>query len=358
MQKIFRNSHQHHLSGGRAEARRTGSTLLVVIALMGMLALLGLMFFTYAEQEQQSAKNYIESAKHIHDPQLGPDVYFNWALRQMIRGAERGEQQSALGAHLSLLATAYGHDAHPHSGTGIDLINDLTTDDRDTLGVGLTAYVDVDLNGDGLTNMVDADGDGIHDFLEINRSAAANVINPGGGNPFPGIAHESFRHADERFPEPDTDYTYPDINSPYLAYRSRIWVTETDRDGNVHDFNGNGITDTARYQITVIKPSYWRPELLTRLETFAGGLVDEDANLDGIWDPLTEDANGNGFYDTTDFNGDGDSDDAVARLDPSWYWQPWSRSLILRPHPLHFFIPPVPRAIPGMPPPPPPLPPT
>lgn len=346
--------------------QRSGSTLLVVIALMGMLALLGLMFFTFASQEQASAKNYLESAKHITDPELGPDVYFDWALRQAIRGANRNERQSALGAHLSLLAGAYGHDAHPHSGKGIDLVNDRTTI-QDSNGDGLTAYVDVDLDGDGTPDMIDVDGDGIHDFLEINRSVAANVLNPGGGIPVPGFPNEFFEHQPERFPEPDVDYTYPDINNAFLANISRIWVTESpDADGNGsfdidEDFNGNGIVDPAPYQITVIKPSYWRPELLTRLETSAGALNDEDANLDGVWDPQTEDANGNNVYDTTDFNGNGDqsqADDGFARLDPTWYWQPWSRSLILRPHPLHFYIPPVPRQIPGLPPPPPAAPPS
>ena len=372
--RAFKSIHQRRahrsMSSGPGAIRdnkqsRSGSTLLVVIALMGMLALLGLMFFTFASQEQASAKNYLEAAKHISDPELGPDVYFDWALRQSIRGASRNERQSALGAHLSMLAGAYGHDAHPHSGTGIDLINDRTTA-HDGLGAGLTAFANVDLDGNGTPDMIDEDQDGIHDFLEINRSVAANVINPGGGIPVAGIDHEAFGHEEDRFPEPDVDYTYPDINNSFLANFSRIWVTESaDADGNGtfdkdEDFNGNGIVDPAPYQITVIKPSYWRPELLTRLETSTGGLVDEDANQDGVWDPLTEDANGNGVYDTTDFNGNSDqgqADDSFARLDPSWYWQPWSRSLILRPHPLHFYVPPVPRRVPGLPPPPPPVPP-
>lgn len=347
---------------------RSGSTLLVVIALMGMLALLGLMFFTFASQENESAKHYLESAKHINDPELGPDVYFDWALRQIIRGAERGEVQSALGAHLSLLANAYGSDAHPHSGKGIDLINDRMTV-HGTQIAGLTAFANVDLDADGTPDMVDADQDGIHDFLELNRSVAANVINPGGGIPVPGIDHQGFEHTPERFPQPDVDYTYPDINNAFLANVSKIWVTENDNGDGLdrhEDFNGDGILNDgiagpAPYQITVIKPSYWRPELLTRLESAAGALVDEDSNGDGIWDPVLEDANGNGVYDVTDFNGNGDqsqTEDGLARFDPTWYWQPWSRSLVLRPHPLHFYIPPVPRAIPGLPPPPPPLPPS
>ena len=63
---------------------RRGSTLLVVMALMGMLSILGVVYFLYAQPEGESAKNFLEAAKHVHDPELDPDVYFYWALRQAI----------------------------------------------------------------------------------------------------------------------------------------------------------------------------------------------------------------------------------------------------------------------------------
>jgi hypothetical protein len=355
-------------------SQRKGSTLLVVMALMGMLALLGLMFFSFASQEEESAKNYLEAAKLIHDPALGPDVYFDWALRQAIRGPEREERQSALaGGHIAILSNQFGHDAHPHTGAGITIINDRTTDRAaatPTLGP-LRLTVGADLNGDGMADTVtqggpiDVNGNGIHDALEINRSTAANVINPNGGLPTAGVAHIDFEHRAERFPEPDVDYTYADVNNAYLAHIARIWVTEGDADGSGtfdadEDFNGNGAIDPTPYQVTILKPSYWRPELLTRFEDGSAGPFDE-AGPDGVWDPLTEDVNGNGLYDTTDYNGNGSTstgEDALARLDPTWYWAPWSRSLVLRPHPLHFFIPEMQRQIPGMPPPSPPAPPT
>ena len=363
---------RHAAAPRPAPAQRRGSTLLVVMALMGMLALLGLMFFSFASQEEESAKNYLEAAKLIHDPELGPDVYFNWALRQAIRGPEREERQTALGAHLAILPNQFGLDAHPHTGSGITIVNDRETDQTDPV-VNLRLTVGVDLDGDGNPDAVtqgrvnDDNANGIHDALEINRSAAANVINPNGGLPTPGVAHIDFQHRSERFPEPDVDYTYPDFNNPYLAHIAKIWVTEGDADGSGtfdadEDFNGNGVIDPTPYQITVIKPSYWRPELLTRFEDGTATAYDEDANGDGLWDPLTEDANSNGVYDTNDYNGNGSTsvvnEDNRARLDPTWYWAPWSRSLILRPHPLHFFIPEIERQIPGMPPPPPPAPPS
>ncbi|MBI1311356.1 hypothetical protein GC176_08620 [bacterium] len=337
----------------RNSGRRKGSTLLVVMALMGMLALLGLMFFSFASQEQENARNYLEAARLVHDPDLGPDVYFDWVLRQFITGPDPDEKHSALyPGHLSLMPNAYGSDAHPHTGIGIKVLNDRVTP-QDAAGIGLTAYVDYD--GDGTPDALDLDQDGLQDYLELNRSVAANVQNPNGGYPVQGMPQYPFEHQIASFPQPDVDYTYPDINNAYLAHIAKIWVHETSVS---QDFNGNGVVDGTPYQITVIKPSFFRPELLMRLETSAGGSsMDEDANGDGIWDPLTEDANGNSVYDVTDFNHNG-TQDPIARFDPTWYWQPWSRSLTLRAHPLHFYIPPYPPQIPGMPPPPPPAPPT
>lgn len=354
--------------------RRKGSTLLVVMALMGMLALLGLMFFSFASQENESAKNYLEAAKLIHDPDLGPDVYFDWFLRQAIRGPEREERQSALaGGYMAILSNQFGRDAHPHTGAGLTIVNDRTTDlaaPTSTLGT-LRLTVGADLDGDGMADSVtqggplDLNANGIHDAIEMNRSTAANVINPNGGLPARGVPHIDFEHRTDRLPEPDVDYTYPDVNNAFLAHIAKIWVTEGDADGSGtfdadEDFNGNGVVDATPYEMTIIKPSYWRPELLTRFEDSAATAYDE-AGPDGVWDPLTEDANPNGLYDTNDFNGNGDTasaEDALARLDPTWYWAPWSRSLILRPHPLHFFIPQMQRQIPGMASPPPPAPPT
>ena len=380
-----RRRHANRRRQPAALIARRGSTLLVVIALMGMLSLLGLMFFSFASQEQESSKNYLEAAKAVHNPELDADVYFNWALRQFIRGPETTETQSVLyGSHLSLLANAYGIDAHPHTGKGLTL-RDNRTSDRTNSGARLTAFVDLD--GDGTftpgADFADWDQDGISDHLEINRSGPANVHIPGGGNPNVAFIHDS-----KRFPEPDVDYTYPDINNVFLAYHSHVWVTERDLNGNGlvdrhEDFNGNGVFDTEDlngngtldsgedtngnmalddplpYAIRIIKPSFWRPELLSRLEA-GGGVSDEDANRDGYWDPLTEDANANGVYDTGDFNGNLSSaqpEDGFSRLDPTWYWQPWSQSLTLRAHPNHFYLePPLPQ-LPGLPPPPPPAPP-
>jgi len=321
-------------------SRRRGSTLLVVVALMGMLSLLGVMFFVFASQEAENAKNYHEAAKIIHDPELGPDVYFDWALRQLINGPEDSEKQSALwGRHHSLLPNAYGRDAHPHTGTGLRLRNDLSTPYGSST-LNLTAFVDMD--GDGIPDAMDLDGDNIQDLLELNRSPAANVYVD--TNPANNLAYE-FRA--DNFPEPDVDYTYPDINNVFLAYHTQIPILEQDVNSNgsldpFEDINGNGVFDTDPYLVRIIKPSFFRPEILYRLEgdhNGNGSSDNEDLNGDGFWDPLTEDANGNGFFDMEDYNNNGSTSDSIARMDPTWYWGSWSRSLVLRPHPDHFYVP-------------------
>lgn len=324
------------------QLRRRGSTLLVIVALMGMLALLGVMFFAFASQELESSRNFEEAAKIINDPELGPDVYFDWALRQLSVGPGVLEKNSALfGGHMSLLPTSFGRDAHPHTGAGLRLAQNRTYSGGTLTGLSEPF---VDLDRDGVPDLKDFDLDGNpNDLLWLNRSPSAHVIVPGGGNP-----NYAFEVRNTYFPEPDVDYTYPDINNAFLAHIGFVPYREFDQNGNGsvdinEDLNGNGIFDPDPYRVRVIKPSFWRPELLQRIESTIGtGTTNEDTNGDGVFDPRPtpagEDANGNGFWDIDDFNGDGTADN-IARLDPTWYWAPWSATRSLRPHPEHYYVP-------------------
>lgn len=354
--RVMRSAASSRLSGVAAVSRRRrGSTLLVVVALLGMLSLLGVMFFTFAQQEEENAKNYHEAAKYIHDPELGPDVYFNWALEQLITGPPAdnpnsryptNNRNSALyGGHLSLLPNAYGRDAHPHTGAGWGLAQTSTYDMSGQL-LTLTAPLP-DLDRDGVADSLtagDQNQNGVPDVMEINRSPSAQVIIPDPSDTTKNFAYE-FRP--DAFPEPDVDYTYADQNNPFLAHIGRVLIVEDANgngslDGDERDYDGNGAV-SAPQMVTVVKPSFFRPELLQRVEQDYNGNGtpdNEDANGDGEWDPATEDANGNGFADIEDLNRNG-TFDTIARLDPTWYWRSWSRSLSLRPHPLHYFIPPI-----------------
>ncbi len=241
---------------------RRGSTLVVIIALMGMLSLLGVMFFTFATQEKENAENFLEAAKRLEEADLGPDVYFDWALQQAISGPSPTLKNSALfGGRHAILANQFGSDSHPHSGRGVNLIGDIS------------GNLSVDQNFDGIA-------DAGTTLLEINDSP---------------IAHGRREISLQNYPQPDVDYTYPDINNVFLAYVGRTLVQERDVNGNgtldsedtnnngkldtgedansngfldSEDLNGNGVFDTNPVSIRIVKPSYHRPELVRGIPTW------------------------------------------------------------------------------------------
>ncbi|MEX0701476.1 MAG: hypothetical protein WD069_05210 [Planctomycetales bacterium] len=189
--------------------RRQGSTLVVVAALLALLAVLGYMMFRMTSQELESATYFSEGAKELQTASVDPDVYFGLALEQFINGPTAAYPNSALyGGRGSMLATLVGRDGKPYNGVGILLM---------TSG-GLPR---VDQNRDGAP-------DGNQSLLEINDSAAAN-----GGAPRDISSH----------PEPDADYTAPDINSPFLA------------------FVGYTVDDKGK-PVFVVIPSFHRPQYL------------------------------------------------------------------------------------------------
>jgi len=219
---------------------RRGSTLVVVIALMGILSLLGLMFFTFANQEQENALNFSGAAAHVENPELDTDVYFNWALRQMIVGPDDSEKNSALwGGRHAILPNAYGHDATPHNGQPLVLSLD---------GAG-NAIVDMDFDGAGDTVAVPGLAQSDWPTLaDIADSPSAN-FSASGGYPF--------ERSLNAFPEPDIDFTYPDINNVFLAHAG-------------HSYN-----PVSGQMELVIKPSYHRPELFAQA---GGGSVIRNPN--------------------------------------------------------------------------------
>lgn len=168
---------------------RRGSTLLVVIALLAMLSLLGVVFYTFASQEERSAQYFTEASLNEADPGLDADVLFNWGLQQLIVGPDDSLYNSALhGKRHSLLTNMFGSDIHPFNGQGINVI------------LNASGLVVIDQNHTGDATI----GSGNTDFLHLNHSRAAH------GGPLPtSLAN---------FPEPDVDYTSPDINNLFLAF--------------------------------------------------------------------------------------------------------------------------------------------
>lgn len=271
----------------RARARRKGSTIVVVIALMGLLSLLGLMFFTFANQEQENALNFAGAAAHVDNPSLGPDVYFDWALRQMIVGPDYSEKNSVLwGGRHSILPNAYGRDATPHNGQPLQLSLDGSNN------------VIVDMDGDGVNDTVQVQGLPVAEWPSLVDFVDSPVANFSSSAGFP------FERNLSAFPEPDVDFTYPDINNTFLAHVAYVRNPTT---GSLE---------------LVIKPSYHRPEVLTGPD---GG--------------TNTDSDGDGVLESSDFNNNGMPDPGVLR-DQNWAVNAnWTRRL-MRPHPHHVHVPP------------------
>ncbi|VAX36510.1 hypothetical protein MNBD_PLANCTO02-1977, partial [hydrothermal vent metagenome] len=184
------SAHKQQPVSHQKVSNRRGSVIVVVLALLGALTLLGILFYTLAGQQQVNAEYFSDSAKISEASGIDPDTFFDWGLRQLIVGPADNEYNSALwGGRKSLLPTMFGLDITPYNGSGIHLAWDNTA--QQTV---------VDLNHDGI-----ADSD--QSMLELNDSPGAqgSVLD---------------LRARYQFASPDVPYTYPDINNLFLSHIS------------------------------------------------------------------------------------------------------------------------------------------
>lgn len=231
-------------------ASRRGSTLVIVISLLGLLAFTGMVFYSFSSQERASAEYFSEAAKV---EVFIPDDPFPYALEQLIVGANNRQKNSIVyspTAHNSLLRNLVGPDIAPHTGSGIRIIYDSSTGlpviDQDYDG---TADVTPDQSdpADNGAGTQSATGYGhLSDHRNFVDSVAAwgeffreNEIN----------SVRDYVGANAR-PHPDVDYTYPDINNLFLSYHG-------------YAIRDNGSTVTPRFErVPVIIPSFFRPQYL------------------------------------------------------------------------------------------------
>jgi hypothetical protein len=196
-------------------ATRNGSTLVIVVALLGMLAFLGFVFYTFSKQERASAVTFSQGAQAMKAPSLEPDSLWDFALQQLIIGPPDSFYQSILwGGRHSLLANMYGRNAIPWDGDGINLIS-------------LSGQPFVDMNYDGIPDVT-------ADFLGFIDSPAANA----------GVLWGPSTKSLSSLPSPDAGYNYPDINSVFLSY------------------DGAALNALTGVQSRVIIPSFFRPQYL------------------------------------------------------------------------------------------------
>ncbi len=215
--------------------QRRGSTLVIVIAMLGLLSLMGTMFYVFAIQERSTAEYFSQAAKNENVDLVDP---FPWGLQQLIIGPYAYQKFSILadatGANRhSIVRNLVGPDVTPYTGPGVRVAYNafgLPIADAD---YDLTADVPGSGNVDNLLNFVDS--------IAAWGSTGVTETSLAEARDYSGI---------NALPHPDVDYTSPDINNAFLAYRG--WA--------VRD---NGVAATPRFErVQVIIPSFFRPQYL------------------------------------------------------------------------------------------------
>jgi hypothetical protein len=220
---------QPFLSHTRASAaghRSGGGVIVVVIALLTSLMFLGIVFYEFSSQERNAAEAGSRSRERDDQVDLPYGDIGDDALEQLLVGAPFDARISALWQNDPMLQDLLGRfawngapvDTAPHTGRGISV---WATGDFDGNGypdASTGAEIQFDYYGDG-TGIVDGDG------FVINFSPPAYNWDPSG--PFisaDGVFASSQASTIDRdqFMELDQGYTYPDINSPWLAFDALV----------------------------------------------------------------------------------------------------------------------------------------
>ncbi|MCX7392489.1 MAG: hypothetical protein NTW75_00005, partial [Planctomycetales bacterium] len=222
----------------RASARR-GSTILIVVVLMAMLAFLGVVFYTFSAQEYANALTFSQQAKVTKAVSVEPDALFDFALQQIILGPDDTNTQSILwGGRHSLLANMYGRDGIPFNGEGVNLAS----------STGTPGQPIVDMNYDG-------SGSGENNnLLNFVDSPVANSGIKWGSN---SIYLSGSRNPATNLPDPDVNYNSPDINNLFMSYDGvAVDASGIDFDQSFIEFDGSF------RKRRIIVPSYFRPQYL------------------------------------------------------------------------------------------------
>jgi hypothetical protein len=246
--------------------RRQGSTLVIVIALLGLLSFIGMVFFTFASQERAASEYFSDAAK----AQIPSDHnIFDWGLRHVLIGPTAQERNSILYSPTqrhSMVKGVFGSDVYPYTGAGVEVR-------YNGANIPITNSLFAPPPHDGDTNVSDVENQ--LDMVDSPRAWGLQVNQQIANNELARLFR--FRGYENIMPEPDVDYTSPDINTMFIAYRG--WAirdnreVDLDNDGLVdpdEDRNGNSMHDnpSPRFEmVPVTIPSFFRPQYLKR----AGG---------------------------------------------------------------------------------------
>lgn len=300
MKRSLRTSMQNVLEA-RGTTRKGGAVIVVVLALMAMLAFLGIFFYDFVQVESDTAQNFLSAQPEFSG--IDPESVINGAMSQVVSHTNLNDHPSSVleGGKEPLLAKIFGtmdtngrpRDYEMRNGRGLYYLPTSAGGDEPFKYTGNDSAPTVSTH-------VAEDAGTIFGFV-INRSRAAND-----GNTFSSTAHEY---------EPDVDYTYPDLNGMFLGYD----YIQVERDPN-----GNGVLDSGEAPYDLNKD----------------GNFTEDDNNDGTLS-ADEDVNGNGVIDPDmvryikpSFMDIG----LLSRLRPdttTWYTDPLTKKWVFRPHKSH-----------------------
>lgn len=255
--------------GGAISSRQGGAVIIVVLSLLTTLLFLGLFFYNWTSQEVASAQNFALTPIP-YSSRLNPNPIFDIAAEQLIVGTRSDYELSALwGGMHSMLAHEIGRidgnlkptDSSVSSGRGIIL---QYKDTKDTIG-GSTP--------DGLPDVVYTAGvnfGGFNDaddfqffYTDENRTSPQvltrninNYLVHYGKLAQSDPSSDAFHQATNPVPyyRPDVGYTYPDINSLFLA----------------HEELATDPANTAAGRRRVLIPSFFRPQLFPALRANDG----------------------------------------------------------------------------------------
>ena len=225
---------------------REGSVLIVVIGLLLLMMLLGITFFTFANQEHTSAEYYADSAK-VFSVTADVDALWDWALEQLIIGPRDNNMQSVLwpGEH-SLIPNAIGFFAANPNGTQYTTV----PNDRHPFNGGPGINV---IAGPQGQPFLDQNFNGINDATEAGlNNSNLFILN---WSPVTGTKGFNFNSRAQFFntslapylPARDVGYTYPDINNVFLAHVRYL---------------SYGAASAPTATIPVYHPSFHRPQYL------------------------------------------------------------------------------------------------
>jgi hypothetical protein len=292
--------------------RSGGAVIIIVLMLLSTLAFLGFFFYEWTDQEQKSAQAYATADAAVSNVAIEP--VFDQAFEQLIVGARSSYPNSVLsGNKHSILPHIVGPINpdlqpmvdHAYSGQGMTLVMPIDTDGDakkvpdfpDNDGDG-NPEIGIDYNGDGISDRsilnvaIDSSvspwtyryiapdpsapsyTEACRMTLNFSRVAQPNPLNdafnsllpltPATANPFP-----------LPFFNPAAGYSYPDLNSLFLAYDSANFV-DLNNDGTFDDFSvpPDGIPDMLRIAV----PSFFRPQLDLDRRDSNGGAAGVTAN--------------------------------------------------------------------------------